>query len=403
MKIILKESQLDVLKLPGFIYDAISKKRTSIGDNEAIPPYGNFGFIYHSIKEKYTQIDSAINEMVENGDIESKDIDYLKTYLSSISTMCRRIEKPLRPQLQKLCENIVNKAFSTPPDTLILNCTITDRISPKHAVRTLPEGDNAEYDFEDVDEIEKMDKAVLKRRMINSLIQGFSYYMSRNVEEWNETVSKLDERLIELWGKINLIEDYLLFVEEEKITDKNPMQGSYVEVHLGKKGRKTKIDAQGLLFPYLLKETFRGLFELFSSHGLPEDAKKAMYIIRKADFVVAEPWDLRLGMCFVDRLNDVLTNKYETGIFTNTNELPFFFSEISSLKTDNFNSYMKNVLSGTNKGKILSDEIENTIVHDFEYNAFKDKITQKNIDTTVISDGCFDADELDKYTINEND
>ena len=33
---------------------------------------------------------------------------------------------------------------------------------------------------------------------------------------------------------------------------------------------------QGLIFS-LLQETFRGFFELFASHGLPEDNKSKLY------------------------------------------------------------------------------------------------------------------------------
>ena len=77
MKVLIKEEQQDRLKLAPFIYKAISTKRTSLGDNPAFPPYGDFGFEYDVVKKKYEEVDNVINLMIENGELESKDTDYL--------------------------------------------------------------------------------------------------------------------------------------------------------------------------------------------------------------------------------------------------------------------------------------------------------------------------------------
>lgn len=405
MKIIIKEEQQQRLKLPPFIYKAIAAKRTSLGDNEALPPYGDFGFEYDIVKKKYEEVDETINNIIKHGELESKDPDYLISVLSKKIEECKKLEEPIRPQLQKLCENIVNNTFSVPSETVIVKCNLVGKIKPKKSMRILPENgsENDGYDFEDVDEVNLLNKVVLKRRFINSLIQGISYWLSTDIDDWCDTVVGLNKDVWNLWYQIKHITDYLLFVKEEKITEKNPMQMSYVEVTLGKNGKKTIIDAQGIIFPYLLRETFRGFLELFSSHGLPDDNQKAMYIIRKADFVVAEPWDLRLGMGIVDMLHDNLTGKFQTGLLFHPNRIPFFFTELCELKTDEFNDVMQNFLLGTKKGKMIANEIDASIVHDEEYQKFKDKMQQKNIDKSLISDGDFSKEELDNYVIQEDD
>ena len=405
MKVLINEAQQERLKLQPFIYKAISSKRTSLGDNPAFPPYGDFGFEYDVAKNTYEKVDNIINNYIERGELESKDTDYLLSVLSKKVKECKELEKPIIPQLQKLCENIVNSVFSVPSETVILKCRLVGKIKPKKSMRILPEGDDEEngYDFEDVDEINLTNKVILKRRFINSLIQGISYWLSTDIDDWFDEVNRLDENIWNLWYKIKHITDYLLFVKEEKISEKNPMQMSYVEVTLGKNGKKTIIDAQGIIFPYLLRETFRGFLELFSSHGLPEDNQKAMYIIRKADFVVAEPWDLRLGMGIVDMLHKSLTKKYKTGLLSVTNRIPFFFTELCCMETDEFNDVMKNILLGTKKGNAIASTIDSKISHDVEYQKFKDKMHQKNIDKSLISDGDFSKEELDNYVIQENE
>ena len=405
MKVLIKEEQQNRLKLAPFIYKAISTKRTSLGDNPAFPPYGDFGFEYDVVKKKYEEVNETIDYMVNGGFLESKDPDYLLSVLSKKFDECKRLEEPIRPQLQKLCENIVNSAFSIPSETVIIKCRLVGKIKPKKGMRILPEGDDEKnaYDFEDVDEAILTNKVILKRRFINSLIQGISYWLSTDLDDWHDSVAELNDKIWGLWYDIKNITDYLLFVKEEKISEKNPMQMSYVEVTLGKKGRKTIIDAQGLIFPYLLRETFRGFLELFSSHGLPEDNQKAMYIIRKSDFLVAEPWDLRLGMGIMDMLHDNLTKKYQTSLLFKPNRIPYFFTELCELQTDEFNDVMQNFLLGTKKGNIIAREMDSRIAHDDEYQKFKDRIQKKNVQKSLISDGDFSKEELNDYVIQENE
>lgn len=406
MKVILSEEQQNKLKLAPFIYKAIVSKNTSLGDNPVFPNYGtDFGLEYDLIKTKFEEVDEIINNTIKHGELESKDPDYLVSVLNKKIEECRKIEKTLAPQLEKLCENIINSLFSIPEDTVILKCKLVGKVKPKHSIRILPEGDgeNNTYDFEDVSEAELTNKVILKRRVVNSLVQGFAYWLSTDMDDWYDTVHELNENLWNLWYQIIHISDYLLFVKKEEISEKNPNQLGYVEVHLGKKGKKTSVDAQGVIFPFLLREALRGLFELFSSHGLPEDSKKAMYIIRKSDFLVAEPWDLRFGMAIIDVLHNTLTKKYQVDLLFKTNRIPFFFTELCSLPVEEFNDFMQNIFMGTKKGEVVAKQMDSEIVHDFEYQAFKDRIQQKNINTSLISDGDFSKEELGDYVIQENE
>ena len=252
MKIVLTEGQLGLLKLPPFIYKAIKEKRTSLGDNPAFPPYGDFGFEYDIIKKKFEDVNFVIDRMIEDGEIESKDTEYLLNLLSKLVSKCKKIEEPIRPQLEKLCYNVVNQYFSIPEETIILNCNLVGKVKPKSSVRVLPEenSDNL-YTFEDLAEIEIMNRCVLKRRFINSLIQGMSYWLSTDIDDLYDTVDGLNNELWNLWFKIKKISDYLLFTNEEKIDNKNPFLMSYVEVKLGRNGKKTVINSQGIIFPFL--------------------------------------------------------------------------------------------------------------------------------------------------------
>lgn len=403
MKIVIKEEQQEKIKLPPFIYKAIVNKNTSIGDSEALPPFGDFGFEYAVTRKGFEEADEIINRYIERGELESKDVDYLLSVLSEKIERCKKIEKTLAPQLEKLCENIVNSTFSIPTDTIILSCKLVDRVKPKSDIRVMPENedDGNEYDFEDVDEVMLSNRVILKRRFINSLIQGLSYWLSTDLDDWHDEIYKMNSELEGLWYDIKNISDYLLYTKKDEINSKHPNLLSHVDVKLRKRGKKTEIYSQGVIFPYLLRDTFRGLFELFSAHGLPKDSEKAMYIIKKADFLVAEPWDLRLGKGIIEAIQ-ISFNKFGTDLLFDTKKIPFFFADLCKLKADEFNSVIKNFILGTRKGNIIAHDMENKISHDVDYQRFKDKIYRKNIETSVIADGDFSKEELDGYVIQEN-
>jgi hypothetical protein len=253
------------------------------------------------------------------------------------------------------------------------------------------------YSFKDIADIEFSDKAVEKRRFINSLIQGGSRRMldSALISEeiaYNE-LNKINPELVPLYKKIMIINDYLLFTKKEELDDKNPMQGAYVETHLGADGERSTIEAQGIIFPLLLQELIKGLFEVFSAHGLPSDKKKAMYVIKKADFLLAEPWDMRFGT----KLWQLIFDRLE--LSDDTNIVPYVFMELVKLPTEEFNPVMQELFMQTEKGdEIIGKLIEKSKYND-GYQKFKNRINARNIDRSMIADSYFTASELDGYDI----
>ena len=271
---------------PEFIESAIESKNTSVGDNNA---FGDktIELTEDLLSDRYKQVIHAISDKF--GYIPT--INEAETLLSKLLTETMEIERPLRSQLESLCDYTVNSTLATPEETVIVDCVLTDEIKPDVSLRIKPNFDDNNTDIVDFDE----NGEILKRRLINSMVQGISYllmtatYDSDKLKEWNE-------KLPELYGKILALNDFLLFTKEENITDKNPMLGSHVETIIGKADEQTVIDSQGLIYPFLLQETYRGFFELFAVNGLPDEMSKAKHIINMADIIIAEAWDLRIGV-----------------------------------------------------------------------------------------------------------
>lgn len=374
------------MKLTDFIYRTVASHNTSLGDNLAFPPREDMAFDYLVVKERFDEVIRNVES--EFGYIPTPD--EAVTLLSELITLAQRKEEPLKDQLETLAYNIVNETLCVPKETVILRTSLVNRVEPLNNIRLMPEDDdegNEGYTFDDVDEIIFTNKLVMKRRLINSLTQGVSYRLMLKYLD-DDQIYEWDDELVDIYFKIVYLNDYLLFTKKEKISDKNPMLGSYVDTDLGEGEFKTEIDAQALVYPLLLQETFRGFFEICGSYCLPDDKKKANMILHKADFLVAEAWDLRLGVGLWDKIEAC----YDISV---TSHIPYVFTSLAGLQGDEFNDMMQNVFCHTRKAQEYIKGIIDDVEYDQAYQTFKQDIQASNLKKCLIND---DAEEEDTIT-----
>ena len=377
--------------LPQFLFKLVKTHTTSLGDNEAFPTSDEYPFDYILLKERYNEVCDAIDDI----GLESLDEDYLMSELSSLVTKCKELETPVRDALEKICENALNKLFAIPEESINMTFKLVDRVKFKSPIRMRPESsDSLKYNFKDIADIDLSNKAIGKRRFIDALIQGASYIYANVEGLYIDDIDRINPELPRLYRKIRIINDFLLFTKKEEMSDDKPMQGSYVETHLGIDDAKTTIKAQGIIFPLLFHEAIKGLFELFSAHGLPKDREKAQYIIRKADFVLAEPWDLRLGVGLWRMI---------FGGVEDTNMIPYMFTSFVKIPTDEFNLSVKEILSNTEKGNEIINALMTDAEYDNGYQQFTNRINARNVDKSLIQDSYFTGAETSGFEIDSEE
>ena len=379
------------MRLPDFIYKRIKNKNTSLGDNLALPPEEDCTFEYRIVKKRFNEVCEAFSEWFQ--DIALSNIDTIVSMLNERLTKCQELEKPIRKQLENLCENTVVNLLQVPQETIIFHCKLVDHIQPKHELNITPNDvSKRDFDFNDLTDYENVNKVILKKRFLNALIQGASYTYALFDHDLVGEIKKMNKDLPQLYYEINLLNDLLLFLKEEHITDDHKPQGACVEVMINGGNEKTEILTQGLIFPLLLQESLKGFFELFISHGLPQDNRKANYIINQADFLLAEPWDQRIGVGLWQHLvNDDLTPQIS----------PYFFMMISNTPVDEFNAKMREMLAKTTLGKKYFQEFKNECLHDYEMNSLVATIALKNDEENILNDSYISAEELDDMVIEE--
>ena len=380
------------MKLPSFIFKKVKEHKTSLGNNEAFPPEEDFPFDYKILKTRFEEV---INKINEYEDIESLEENYLISLLNKLITQCKEKENPIKEHIEKLCEKIVSETFRIPNETINLNIKLTDKLSPsKQFNLTPPTSKERTFDFEDLNDFKDSEKVILKRRLINSLIQGASYEYSTKTVMHLDEISSLLSDLKPLYERIIAINDFLLFTKKESITDDKIHQGAIVEVLLGRGNEKTEINVQGLIFPFLLNETFRGMFELFAAHGLPQDIDKANYILQQADFLLAEPWDLRMGVTLWNILSENVYG-YES--------MPYFFMSLCEINTDEFNLNLKEVFAQTKKGKQFIIDLNEYALKEAEYNSNIEPNEISSENDALMTDSYISSNDLDLYYLTDDE
>ena len=132
---------------------------------------------------------------------------------------------------------------------------------------------------------------------------------------------------------------------------------------------------------------------MFSTKGLPKETKRAEFIVREADFMKAEPWDMRLGVGLWSKItdNDI-----------NPSLIPFFFADLCKLNISEFNSIVPEMIANTHYGKELRDNMINNASYQFQDNEYYNDKKLKSTDKTILTDSDdYSIDDLDKMQIQE--
>ena len=380
-------------KLPKFIFNRIKDHTTSLGDNEAFPNERDVPFDYAVLKKNMAKS----FDMGRKYGYDTMDENSLSSEMSTILSKIKELENGRENYLEKICYNIVVSFFKVPMDSLNLKCTIVNNVEPKRGFGNVDpvfdsEEENDEPIFDTIKESERIEKEILKRRLVNALVQGVAdYYLLRI--DFEKYVGRDLMELSSLYKKLVILSNVMLFVKEEKISDKDPKQAAYVEVEVGDDVKRTEITAQGINFILLLRETIKGFAELFASSSLPKETQKANYIIERADFLKAEPWDMRFGR--------TLWAYFAKGI-KDTKYLPYYITELCNLDVNTFNEYVREVFGNTRRGQRFLSNLERKAIKDFDYFDFEKTLSKKNTKENLLNDGEYDASELDNIIFEEN-
>ena len=363
------------MNLPEHIVSALQSNATSLGKCKCFPQYEDCDFAVEIVSERYEKLVEMIG---------SDNRGLLKRELSRLISECKSIEKECKGALEKLCTKVVTELFNIPDDTVDIKVSLVDKVDAS-SQRMTPE-EAVDFTFDNIGDMNNLTGEIHKRRVLNALIVGAALDYAGRASSYIKDLFEINPDLPSNYKRIMAYNELLSYVEEDTLSsDESASDGGKVDVSLGDPNSAVSIKAEGVIFPILLEETIKGILELAISHGLPHNKKKAMYVVGKADFKLAELWDMRLGT--------VLWAIIEKQIDGNGIEPNFLLMELSKLPCDDFNSIMTEIFAETRDGKEILNQIVDQIRHDKDKDDFDDFIKSKS-SKHQIDDEFFEPDEL---------
>lgn len=362
-----------MFELPKHISDSLETKKTSLGDSPALPPSDEF--VKKLVSSYYEEISK---------EMDGKSVGEVVKELNEAVVECQNEEHKNRPALEKLCSDLVSDMFQIPEDTIKIEINLTDKVDTSD-YRMLPE-DSDDFAFDDIEDMKNIGGEVYKRRMLNALIEGASETIAYNISNYVKQLFEINPALPALYAKIIKYSQYLMYALDETDFKKGNDSGGSVRVTMKSAPDMLEIKVEGTLFPILLQNAIKGILEVSILQGLPDNKDKAYYVMKKADYKLAEVWDSRFGIPLWKKVDDSVEDKSQVG-------LNFFFMELSSLPVSVFNELLQEVFVGTKKGKEMVYDICARILAEKEEEEFNDYIA-KNNDRYPIEDGFFTEDDL---------
>jgi hypothetical protein len=270
-------------------------------------------------------------------------IAQLSGLLMQVLSQVTRIEKQHQQQLIDLAIKLVCAEFNIPEGELEFNAELKSGAGSID-LQDIPDKEVAEH-------IAEYDEEVSKRRFLNSLIQGAAVKTTYAFHLVANELNAIDPNLIKMYSILASFSEYGYWVTPDAAATAAKQSVSAGKVKVDLEEETPKVNAQAISFPYLVHELTKGVMEVLSAHGLPEDPKAREYVINKADNLDAEHWDLRLGPGFWERFHDMIgdVNEYEL-----KSQL---YATIAAMKPGEFNSIMKEIMSGSEKGKRMMQQL----------------------------------------------
>ena len=336
--------------------------------------------ISHFLEDSYKIVRNNIIEL-ENINVD-EDSD-LRNALSQLMAKVKDKEKARKSELETMCLNKVVKLFSVPEETIDFSIKLVDNVSSGNSLLQLKPEDTP-IDYSDFNEMNEIKHELSKRYITNIMIAGACNYYTKFILEDLFNNDLLDDETFEMYMGILVLNNYLLLSDPGiELRENDKKETGFVEVKLGDDEYKTFIRVEAVNLPILIYETVKGIMELFSAHGLPEEKYISYYIMKKADCVENELWYMRTGISLWNsfiHLKDDLPNK----------KMPYLFTGILSLPNGRFNHVMKEISFNTKKAK----KIVNKMSDDIEYEDFVKNMSVGRLDKNIIEDEFIHPEEL---------
>jgi hypothetical protein len=298
----------------------------------------------------------------------------LQSLMMSVMQSMQRlimIQMQNKEQLEKLAVDLVRKEMGIPEDAMQFKAELVMQpMGAAGGMQEKPEMPSEEEIEEFMGDMEQFNLERAKRRFINSLIQGAAFKGGHMFNLVRNEINDINPQLMDLYTTSQALMEhaYWLYPDMENMAGGGGGQMGQSEVD--EETDPPTVVGRAVTFPLLVHELVKGVYEVFGTHGLPDDPRQQEMILKAEDTLPAEVWDSRLGPIFWEKF----LATYPMELFDDDMKQiqHYLFMRFSALSADEFMRVAKLILKGDPKGNKFIQDMVNEIVRELKDQEYKD-------------------------------
>ena len=281
------------------------------------------------------------------------------------------IQSQNKEVLENLAVELVKNELGIPDGAMQFKAELVGQpMGAAEGMQSEPEMPSEEEVEELMGDMENFNLEREKRRFINSLIQGAAFKGGHMYNLVKNEINDINPQLMNLYAVTQSLMEhaYWIFPNMEGMAGGGGGQMGQSEVD--EETDPPTVKAKAVTFPLLVHELVKGVYEIFGSHGLPDDPRQQEMILNAEDTLPSEIWDSRLGPIFWEKF----MASYPMELFDEDKKhiQHYLFMRFSALSAKDFMRVSKMILKGDPSGQQFIQGMVNEIVKDLKDKEYKD-------------------------------
>jgi len=294
------------------------------------------------------------------------------------------IQNQSKKQLEDLAIELVKNELGIPDDAMQFKAElVTQPMGAAEGMQSESEMPSEKEVEELMGDMENFNLEREKRRFINSLIQGAAFKGGHMYNLVKNEINDINPQLMNLYAVTQSLMEhaYWIFPNMEGMAGGGGGQMGQSEVD--EETDPPTVKAKAVTFPLLVHELVKGVYEIFGSHGLPDDPRQQEMILNAEDTLPSEIWDSRLGPIFWEKFMAA----YPMELFDEDKKhiQHYLFMRFSALNAEEFMKVSKMILKGDPSGQQFIQGMFNDIVKYLKDKEYKDAMGYDDEDDDDLS------------------
>ena len=367
-------------RMAGDVERKITGKQTPFHNFPAMPEMDRDFIELISSKRFKDSVDKVRMAMGDTRTIQGQNA--LMQLMGTVGQAMQRlimIQSQNAEELEALAVKLVKDELGIPEGAMQFDAQLMMQpMGAAEGMKSEPEMPSEEEVEELMGDIENFNLERAKRRFINSLIQGAAFKGGHMYVMVRDEINDINPQLMNLYAVTQALMEHAYWIFPDMEGMAGGGGGQMGQSEFDPETDPPTVKARAVTFPLLVHELVKGVYEVFGTHGLPDDPRQAEMVLSAEDSLPSEIWDSRLGPIFWEKF--VATYPMELFEDDMKHIQHYLFMRFSALNAEEFMTLAKKILKGDPEGQRIIQRMVDDIVKELKEQDYKDAMGDEDED-----------------------